>query len=125
MSVGNLEEIIDDNHAIVSTSVGSEHYVSILSFVDKDQLEPGCSVLLNHKVHAVVGVLSDDTDPMVAVMKLEKAPTESYADIGGLDTQIQVILTFLNLMRALKSTFTSCTRLTGDQGVCGASPHPP
>lgn len=41
MSVGNLEEIIDDNHAIVSTSVGSEHYVSILSFVDKDQLEPG------------------------------------------------------------------------------------
>lgn len=50
MSVGNLEEIIDDNHAIVSTSVGSEHYVSILSFVDKDSLEPGCSVLLNHKV---------------------------------------------------------------------------
>ena len=125
MSVGNLEEIIDDNHAIVSTSVGSEHYVSILSFVDKDQLEPGCSVLLNHKVHAVVGVLSDDTDPMVAVMKLEKAPTESYADIGGLDTQIQVILIFLNLITALEPTFTSCTRFTGDQGVCGASPHPP
>ena len=37
MSVGSLEEIIDDTHAIVSTSVGSEHYVSILSFVDKDQ----------------------------------------------------------------------------------------
>lgn len=83
MSVGTLEEIIDDNHAIVSTSVGSEHYVSILSFVDKDQLEPGCSVLLNHKVHAVVGVLGDDTDPMVTVMKLEKAPQETYADIGG------------------------------------------
>merc|ERR1712156_631874 len=91
MSVGSLEEIINDNHATVSTSVGSEHYVSILSFVDKDQLEPGCSVLLNHKVHAVVGVLSDDTDPMVTVMKLEKAPQESYADIGGLDTQIQEI----------------------------------
>merc|ERR1712184_104986 len=91
MSVGSLEEIIDDNHPIVSTSVGSEHYVSILSFVDKDQLEPGCSVLLNHKVHAVVGVLSEDTDPMVTVMKLEKAPQETYADIGGLDQQIQEI----------------------------------
>merc|ERR1711962_1213789 len=91
MSVGSLEEIIDDNHAIVSTSVGSEHYVSILSFVDKDLLEPGCSVLLNHKVHAVVGVLGDDTDPMVSVMKLEKAPQESYADVGGLDKQIQEI----------------------------------
>ena len=50
MSVGTLEEVIDENHAIVSTSVGSEHYVSILSFVDKDLLEPGCTVLMNHKV---------------------------------------------------------------------------
>ena len=39
MSVGTLEEFIDDTHAIVSTSVGSEHYVSILSFVDKDQVK--------------------------------------------------------------------------------------
>jgi len=91
MNVGTLEEIIDDNHAIVTTTGGSGHYVSILSFVDKDQLEPGCAVLLNHKVHCVVGVLSDDTDPMVTVMKLEKAPQETYADIGGLDTQIQEI----------------------------------
>ena len=50
MAVGSLEEIIDDQHAIVSTNVGSEHYVNIMSFVDKEQLEPGCSVLLNHKV---------------------------------------------------------------------------
>lgn len=91
MAVGTLEEVIDDNHAIVSTSVGSEHYVSIMSFVDKDLLEPGCTVLLNHKVHAVIGVLGDDTDPMVTVMKLEKAPQETYADIGGLDQQIQEI----------------------------------
>merc|ERR1711971_753942 len=91
MNVGTLEEIIDDNHAIVTTTGGSGHYVSILSFVDKDQLEPGCAVLLNHKVHCVVGVLSDDTDPMVTVMKLEKAPQETYADIGGLDQQIQEI----------------------------------
>lgn len=45
---------------------------------------------MNHRVHAVVGVLSDDADPMVTVMKLEKAPQETYADIGGLDQQIQV-----------------------------------
>ena len=43
------------------------------------------------QVHAVVGVLGDDTDPMVTVMKLEKAPQETYADIGGLDQQIQEI----------------------------------
>lgn len=50
LSVGNLEEMIDDQHAIVSSSIGPEYYVNILSFVDKDLLEPGCSVLLHNKV---------------------------------------------------------------------------
>lgn len=30
-------------------------------------------------------------DPLVSVMKVEKAPLESYADIGGLESQIQEI----------------------------------
>jgi 26S proteasome regulatory subunit T2 len=91
MGVGTLEEIIDDNHAVVSSSVGPEYYVSILSFVDKSQLEPGCSILMHNKVLSVVGLLNDDTDPMVSVMKVEKAPLESYADVGGLETQIQEV----------------------------------
>ena len=89
--VGSLEEIIDENHAIVSPHHGSEYYTTMMSFVDKDILEPGCSVLLNNKNHAVVGVMVDDTDPMVRMMKVDKAPEESYADVGGLDTQIQEI----------------------------------
>ncbi|KAJ6401686.1 hypothetical protein OIU84_016978 [Salix udensis] len=91
MSVGNLEELIDENHAIVSSSVGPEYYVGILSFVDKDQLEPGCAILMHNKVLSVVGLLQDEVDPMVSVMKVDKAPLESYADIGGLDAQIQEI----------------------------------
>lgn len=91
MMIGTLEEIIDDDHAIVSSANGPEYYVNILSFVDKDALEPGCTILMHHRAMAVVGVLQDDTDPMVSVMKLEKAPTESYADIGGLDQQVQEI----------------------------------
>ncbi|KAH8166144.1 hypothetical protein CIB48_g2105 [Xylaria polymorpha] len=91
MGVGTLEEMIDDDHAIVSSTTGPEYYVSIMSFVDKDLLEPGASVLLHHKSVSIVGVLTDDTDPAVNVMKLDKAPTESYADIGGLETQIQEV----------------------------------
>ena len=91
MGVGNLEEMIDDDHAIVSSATGPEYYVSIMSFVDKDLLEPGASILLHHKTVSVVGVLTDDADPMVSVMKLDKAPTESYADIGGLENQIQEV----------------------------------
>jgi len=91
LSVGTLEEIIDDNHAIVSSSVGPEYYVNILSIVDQDQLEPGASVLLHNKTSSIVGILSDDTDPLVTTMKVDKAPLESYADIGGLEQQIMEI----------------------------------
>jgi len=91
MGVGSLEEIIDDNHAIISSSVGPEYYVTILSFVDREQLEPGCQVLTHNKVLSIVGVLQDEVDPLVSVMKVEKAPLESYVDIGGLEDQIQEI----------------------------------
>jgi 26S proteasome regulatory subunit T2 len=70
MSVGTLEEIIDDTHAIVSSNTGPEYYVNILSIVDQDQLEPGASVLLHNKTSSVVGILSDDTDPLVTTMKV-------------------------------------------------------
>eukprot|EP00605_Chrysophyceae_sp_TOSAG23-4_P000883 GSChrysophyteH1.ASY1.ANO1.974.1 assembled CDS len=53
----------NDNHCIISSSMGPDYYVSIMSFVNKDLLETGC----------------------------QKAPLESYADIGGLYDQIQEI----------------------------------
>lgn len=112
MNVGTLEEIIDDDHAIVSSSSGPEYYVAIMSFVDKDALEPGCSILLHHKGMSVVGVLAEDTDPMVSVMKLEKAPTESYADVGGLEQQIQEIKVHFRLETCVTTTITNLIPIT-------------
>jgi 26S proteasome regulatory subunit T2 len=71
--------------------MGPDFYVPIMSFVDKDQLEPGSSVLLHHRNMSIVGIMADDVDPLLNVMKVEKAPLESYADIGGLENQIQEI----------------------------------
>jgi len=85
------EEFIDENHCIVSTAMGPEYYVNILSFVDKDQLEPGSSILMHHKNLSVIGILGDEVDPLVSVMKVDKAPLESYSDIGGLEDQIMEI----------------------------------
>ncbi|EAW93896.1 hCG1640624, partial [Homo sapiens] len=71
--------------------------------VDKDLLEPGCSVLLNHKVRAVIWVLMDDTDTLVTMMKVEKTPQETCVDTGGLDSQIQEIKEIiLNIMKRWK-----------------------
>lgn len=36
IDVANLEEIIDDEHAIVAPHAGLDYYVPILSIVDKD-----------------------------------------------------------------------------------------
>ncbi len=35
--------------------------------------------------------MGEQADPMLNVMKVDKAPLESYADIGGLEEQIQEI----------------------------------
>lgn len=86
MLVGTLEEMIDDDHAIVSRAM-QDFYVPIASFVDRKALTIGSSVLLQEKVLAIVGLLDDDVNPLVNVMKVENAPLESYGDIGGLEEQ--------------------------------------
>lgn len=91
MTLGTLEEIIDDSHAIVSTAHGPEYYVTIMSFVDKDNLEVGGTVLLHNKYLSIVGILEDDADSGVNGMKVDKAPLENYSDIGGLEKQIQEV----------------------------------
>lgn len=91
LSVMKLHEMIDDHHAIISTSGTFQYYVPVLSIVDRDLLEPGTQVLAHYGNKAVVGVLQDDEDPHVSVMKVDKAPLESYADVGGLEEQIQEI----------------------------------
>ena len=39
----------------------------------------------------VVGIVQENTNSSVNVMRVEKAPVETYADIGGLDEQIMEI----------------------------------
>jgi len=90
ITIGTLEEIITEENAIVSVGSG-EYYVKILSIVDKEQLELGCSVLLRNEGYHIVGVLQDEADPLLNVMKVDKAPTETYGDIGGLEAQIREI----------------------------------
>merc|ERR1712070_995218 len=46
---------------------------------------------MHNKNNAVVGVLLDEVDPMVSVLKVDKAPLESYSDVGGLEEQVREI----------------------------------
>lgn len=86
--VSMLSEIIDDEHAII-TRQQQDYYVPIASFIDKKALTLGSSILTqDSRASAIVGILDDETDPLVNVMKVENAPLETYADVGGLEEQI-------------------------------------
>lgn len=60
----------------------------ILSFVDKDQMEPGCAILMHNNFFCVIELLQEDVETMESVIKVEKTLLESYADIGWLEAQI-------------------------------------
>ncbi|RWS29392.1 26S proteasome regulatory complex: ATPase RPT2-like protein [Leptotrombidium deliense] len=84
MLVATLDELLDEGtHAIVSIGPGDiEFFVPIRSIVDKELLEPNCKVLLNTQNFAIVGVLQDDINPLLHRMKIDRAPNETFADIG-------------------------------------------
>jgi len=78
LQVSRLQEMINDNHAIIAQSNTMHYYVPVLSIVDRKLLQPGAEVLVHNRTLAVVGVLQNDEDPHVTVMKVDKAPLESY-----------------------------------------------
>lgn len=47
LTISTVEEIVDDDHVIISIKGILEYLVGVASFVDRDLLEPGVSVLLN------------------------------------------------------------------------------
>lgn len=114
MAVNTVEEIIDDDHAIINTASDPEFYISIMSFINKNLFELGFSALLHHKTQSFIGILQDDTDPLVRLMKLDKVPTESYADIGGLEQQIQEIKVSTHF------PWFSLSIITSYSGICWA-----
>ncbi|KAK8797773.1 26S proteasome subunit [Blastocystis sp. subtype 4] len=91
LNICTVEEIIDEDHVIISLRGVLQYLVGVASFVDRDLLEPNCSVLVNPISFFVVGIVPKNTSSSVDVMRVEKAPEETYADIGGLDEQIMEI----------------------------------
>ena len=102
IAVRTLEEITNSDHEIAIIASGPEYYAP---FVDKNLLEPGCTILLYHRMHTAIGFLQDEMVLMVSVMKLEKASMETYGDIGGLDQDIQEIKVRIPVDRCILAFF--------------------
>ena len=63
--VGHLQDILDDERAIVRSSNGTVFQVSINQRLDADKLRPGTRIALNQDTLSIIEILHDAWDPMV------------------------------------------------------------
>merc|ERR1712110_246883 len=89
--IGQFLEAVDHNTAIVSSTTGQNHYVRILSTIDREQLKPNASIALHKHSNALVDILPPESDTSIQMLADHERPDISYSDIGGLDIQKQEI----------------------------------
>jgi 26S proteasome regulatory subunit T3 len=87
--IGQFLEMIDEFHAIVGSTNGSNYYTRVLSTLNKEELKPSASVALHRHAHSVVDILPPEADSTVNQLTMSEKPDVTYDDIGGLDIQKQ------------------------------------
>ena len=87
--VGQFLEMVDQDHAIVSSSAGSNVFVRVLSTLDREKLKPNTSVGLHRSSSACVAILPPEIDSKISLTRAAERPKVTYSDIGGLDVQKQ------------------------------------
>ena len=86
--VGHLQDILDDERAIVRSSNGTVFQVAINQRLDIEKLRPGTRIALNQDTLSVIEILHDAWDPMVSGAEMVEKPNVDYKTVGGLDEQI-------------------------------------
>jgi len=89
--IGTLQDILDSDRAIVRSSNGTVFQVSLNQRIDPDKLQPGTRVALNQDTLAIIEVLHDAWDPMVSGAEMVEKPDVTYAEVAGLDEQIEAV----------------------------------
>eukprot|EP00948_MAST-09A_sp_MAST-9A-sp1_P002509 g2509.t1 len=89
--VGQFNELIDQESAVVSATSGTTYYVRVLSTIEKELLKPNSSVALHRYSHSVVDTLPPESDASVQMMQMGEKPDVTYRDIGGMDIQKQEV----------------------------------
>ena len=89
--VGTVSDILEDGRVVVKSSTGPKFLVNVSQYVNYSELKPGARVAMNQQTLAVVSILPTPKDPAVYGFEIEERPMVSYADIGGLDRQIEEV----------------------------------
>ena len=88
--VGFIQDI-EGNDAIVRSSNGTIFQVSVNPRIERDLLKPGARVAMNQDTLAIIEVLNEGWDPLVSTSEIIERPSTSFADIGGMQEEINTI----------------------------------
>lgn len=85
--IGKLIEKIDNEYAVVSSIIGNNYLVRIISTIDKEKLKINSSVMLHRKSNALINILNIEIESSIDIIPVSKKPEIKYAEIGGMEKQ--------------------------------------
>jgi 26S proteasome regulatory subunit T3 len=85
--IGKLIEKIDNEYAVVSSIIGNNYLVRIISTIDKEKLKINSSVMLHRKSNALINILNEEIESSIDIIPVSKKPEIKYAEIGGMEKQ--------------------------------------
>jgi proteasome-associated ATPase len=110
----SLKEVMPDGRrAMVSARADEERVVELADSLKGVHLRPGDSLLMESRSQLLVEKLPR---PEVEELVLEEVPDVTYADVGGLDAQIEAITDAVELPYLHRSLFTEY-RLPAPKGI--------
>ncbi|KAL0235443.1 hypothetical protein GEMRC1_002025 [Eukaryota sp. GEM-RC1] len=77
---------------IVKTSTRQNVFLPMPGFVSVSRISPGDLVALNRDSYLILDTLPPEYDHRIKAMEVDEKPTESFADIGGLDKQLEELM---------------------------------
>jgi len=88
---GGMENNVEkEKHAVViKTTTRQTYFLPVVGLVDPKTLKPGDLVGVNKDNYLILDTLPTEYDSRVKAMEVDKKPQEDFADIGGLDKQIE------------------------------------
>jgi len=95
--VGEVSKMMGKNKCLVKVGGDGKNIVNIAKNIDQKLLTPNTRVALDSQNKAIHKILPNKTDPLVALMKVEKVPDSTYDMIGGLDEQVKQVKEVIEL----------------------------
>lgn len=97
----------DGKSLVVKTTTRQTIFLPVVGLVDSADLSPNDLVGVNKDSYLVLDKLPSEYDSRVKAMEVDERPTDQYADIGGLDKEIQELIEAIVLPMTHKDRFDS------------------